>query len=646
MSLDSILAKDNIFSQGGIVHRTKEGVHVYDFAKSMDMRHAHDAYPIWLCPNGSIYFESFTEHPEAAAITELLIAIAEPVSRPQLMHHYKITVYSFYGACATGLRADTIKMKLRKYSKNGIPENVERFIDQCAENYGRASLVLQRNRVYIQAYDIDTYNRLRRDKLIGSIVGNANVDIMDESGDRKLKKRKYVPPLELPIDSMEKVKQRALEIDIPLLEEYDFKRDVFNASLGIEKRKEIKVRPYQEKSLSLMFRKGTSRSGVVVLPCGAGKTCVGIMACSRVSKSCMVLCSGGVAVNQWRQSYFDFTTVRRKNVVRFTADMKEDLPSGACVCITTYAMLTFSGERTLETQRILKQISEREWGLLVLDEVHVVPAQIFRTALKYVHCHSKLGLTATLVREDDKISDINFLIGPKLYEANWMNLTENGYLAKVLCSEVRCKMARMVHATYLEASTNQERDDCYALNPNKFQVCKLLMEHHRNQGDKILIFADSVKAVLTYAEELHVHNMYGKTTEYEREELFRRFKGRDLYDKKEEIFALVISKIGDVAIDLPEANIIIQVSSHFASRRQEAQRLGRILRPQLGQTTAGYTSYFYSLVSEDTKEMYYASKRQQYLVNQGYTYKVVNDCQILGMETVIRAKTKAHAGET
>lgn len=282
-------------------------------------------------------------------------------------------------------------------------------------------------------------------------------------------------------------------------------------------------------------------------------------------------------------------------------------------------MICYSGQRADEATPIIEAIKSREWGLLLLDEVHVAPASKFRTVLNIVNAHCKLGLTATLVREDDLIHDLNFLIGPKLYEANWMDLTQQGYLANVQCAEVWCPMTAEFFREYLKPNLPLRRQQLlYILNPNKFRICEFLTRYHEDKGDKVIIFSDDVIGLTRYCEALGRPYIYGGTSEQERRKILTSFKTHSLVN------CIGLSKVGDTALDIPEANVIIQVSSHFGARRQEAQRLGRILRPKANQT-GGFNAFFYTLVSTDTREMYFSSKRQQYLIDQGYTFKVVQD---------------------
>lgn len=271
---------------------------------------------------------------------------------------------------------------------------------------------------------------------------------------------------------------------------------------------------------------------------------------------------------------------------------------------------------------MLDELKNQEWGLLLLDEVHVVPANVFRRVIGVIKAHCKLGLTATLLREDEKIGDINFLIGPKLYEANWLDLQRDNYLATVQCAEVWCPMTREFYAEYLTVSP-AKRKLLYAMNPNKFRMCEYLVRFHEARGDKVIIFADNIFALRMYALRLNRPFIYGPTTQTERLRIL------DNFQHNPQLSTILMSAVGDTSLDVPCANVLIQVSSHYGSRRQEAQRLGRILRPKPN-PGQNFNAFFYSLVSTDTQEMYYSSKRQQFLIDQGYAFKIIT--QLDGMD--------------
>ena len=264
-------------------------------------------------------------------------------------------------------------------------------------------------------------------------------------------------------------------------------------------------------------------------------------------------------------------------------------------------------------------LTGQEWGLMILDEVHVVPASMFRKVTHSIATHSKLGLTATLLREDDKIKDLNFLIGPKLYEANWMELAEQGHIAKVQCAEVWCPMTTEFYQEYLREKS-RKRNLLFIMNPRKFQACQFLINYHEKRGDKVIVFSDNTYALKKYALALNKAFIYAETPQAERLRLLENFQ------HNEQVNTIFLSKVGDTSLDLPEATCLIQISSHYGSRRQEAQRLGRILRAKR-RNDEGFNAFFYSLVSKDTQEMYYSSKRQAFLVDQGYAFKVITHLQ-------------------
>jgi len=407
-----------------------------------------------------------------------------------------------------------------------------------------------------------------------------------------------------------------------------------NKDIAIDLKPSTLLRPYQEKSLRKMFGNGRARSGVIVLPCGAGKTLVGVTAACTVRKKCLVLCTSGVSVEQWRSQFKMWAHIDDKRICRFTSDTK-DKPVDCEIAITTYSMVAHSTKRSYESNMIMNFLKETEWGMMLLDEVHTIPAKQFRRVLTIVNAHCKLGLTATLVREDDKIADLNFLIGPKLYEANWMELQDNGYLARVQCAEVWCPMSPEFYREYLDLSS-RKRNLLYVMNPNKFRACEFLIRYHERRNDKIIVFSDNVFALRHYAVKLNKPFIYGPTSQGERLHIIQNFVHNPLVN------TIFISKVGDTSFDMPEANVLIQISSHGGSRRQEAQRLGRILRAKKNMSAEEYNAFFYTLVSADTEEMYFSNKRQRFLVNQGYKYKVITKLEGMDEEELAYSDKREH----
>ena len=300
-----------------------------------------------------------------------------------------------------------------------------------------------------------------------------------------------VHSFEIKSDDIELVKRRCNELEYPMLEEYDFHNDTRNPNLDIDLKPVTVIRPYQEKSLSKMFGNGRARSGIIVLPCGAGKTLVGITAACTIKKSVLVLCTSSVSVMQWKQQFMQWSNTNDSQISVFTADQKEKFGGASGIVVSTYSMVANTRNRSHESQKMMDFLTSREWGFILLDEVHVVPAAMFRRVVTTIKAHSKLGLTATLVREDDKIDDLNFLIGPKLYEANWLDLAAKGHIANVQCAEVWCPMVPSFYREYLR-ERSRKRMLLYSMNPHKFQACQFLINFHEDRGDKIIVFSDCV----------------------------------------------------------------------------------------------------------------------------------------------------------
>ncbi|KAI0145710.1 DNA repair helicase RAD25 [Hypoxylon sp. NC0597] len=625
--------------------------------------------PIWIDPQrGRIILENFS--PLAEQAKDFLITVAEPLSRPTFIHEYALTSHSLYAAVSVGLQPRDIINTLERFSKTPVPESITSFIGSCASSYGKVKLVIKDTKYFVESSDPEVLQKLLKDPVIGPcrvqgtetvtsapsmgglvIPGTSNAAGVQQAQIKKDEKtqletaegtkdqnpydalredddddnQEAVHAFEIRDDTIEIVQKRALDIQYPMLEEYDFRNDDKNANLEIDLRPATQIRSYQEKSLSKMFGNGRAKSGIIVLPCGAGKTLVGITAACTIKKGTIVLCTSTMSANQWRNEFLKWSNIRPEDITLFTSDHKSKFPGNTGIIVTTYPMVTSSGKkRAHDSEKIMRFLRENEWGLMILDEVHVVPANIFRKVSHSIKSHAKLGLTATLLREDDKISDLNFLIGPKLYEANWMELSEQGHIAKVQCAEVWCPMTSEFFDEFNRQKKNRGlQQNLYVMNPRKIQACQFLIDYHEKRGDKIIVFSDNVYALKKIATALGKAYICGSTSNAERMIVLDNFMHNP------QIKTIFLSKIGDTSLDLPEATCLIQISSHYGSRRQEAQRLGRILRAKR-RSDEGFNAFFYSLVSRDTPEMYYSTKRQAFLVDQGYSFKVIT--QLTGME--------------
>ncbi|WPH03876.1 Hypothetical protein R9X50_00675900 [Acrodontium crateriforme] len=636
----------------------------------------HHLRPLWISAhNGRVVLETFS--PSFKQAQNFLINIAEPQSRTTNMHEYTISPHSLFAAVSVGLTESDIVRQLDLFSKTQVPQGILDFVHQVTESFGKVRLVLKNNRYFVESNDASVLQMLLRDPVISAtrveqsdelhtekaakmtglvIPGTKEAadnreaaahqqqqrqargeddeeDSDDEYGGREAEKDMsdllreeeddddeidQVHSFEIDGERIQVVQEHCnVKLNLPLTEEYDFRADMQNPNLDIDLRPNTQIRYYQEHALSKMFGNGRARSGIIVLPCGAGKTLVGITASCTVKKSVIVLCTSAMSAGQWKMEFLKWSNVNPDDVVIFTSNEKGRIPPRATVVICTYSMVTQSTRRAHDSQKTMDQITGREWGLMVLDEVHVVPAEMFRRVTERIRTHSKLGLTATLLREDDKIKDLNFLIGPKLYEANWLQLSEEGHIARVQCAEVWCPMTADFYTEYLKSpGSGNRRSLLSTMNPRKIQACQFLIDFHERRGDKVIVFSDNVYALKQYAEGLKKPYIYGDTSQRERELVLANFQHNDA------VSTIFLSKIGDTSLDLPEATCLIQISSHYGSRRQEAQRLGRILRAKR-RNDEGFNAFFYSLVSKDTNEMYYSSKRQAFLVDQGYAFKVI-----------------------
>ncbi|KAL2711602.1 hypothetical protein V1478_018623 [Vespula squamosa] len=653
-----------------------------DYRSQMTLKPDCESRPLWVAPNGHIFLESFS--PVYKHAHDFLIAISEPVCRPEHIHEYKLTAYSLYAAVSVGLQTHDIIEYLKRLSKTSIPNGIIEFIKLCTLSYGKVKLVLKRNKYFVESPFPEVLQTLLKDPVIQQCRLRKNVDdfekdeittniqnktknirfgakplpsaqavtakqaapetkvdqtpsemaaipedittfyekIDKEDEDEEEEQELKTVSFEVNQEKIEVIQKRCIELEYPLLAEYDFRNDNVNPDINIDLKPSAVLRPYQEKSLRKMFGNGRARSGVIVLPCGAGKSLVGVTACCTVRKRALVLCNSGVSVEQWKQQFKMWSTADDSMICRFTSEAK-DKPMGCGILITTYSMITHTQKRSWEAEQTMRWLQEQEWGIMVLDEVHTIPAKMFRRVLTIVQSHCKLGLTATLLREDDKIADLNFLIGPKLYEANWLELQKRGFIARVQCAEVWCPMTPEFYREYLGCKTNRKLL-LYVMNPNKFRSCQYLIRYHERRGDKTIVFSDNVFALKHYAIKMNKPYIYGPTSQNERIQILQNFK----FNTK--VNTIFVSKVADTSFDLPEANVLIQISSHGGSRRQEAQRLGRILRAKKGAIAEEYNAFFYTLVSQDTMEMNYSRKRQRFLVNQGYAYKVIT--KLAGMD--------------
>jgi DNA excision repair protein ERCC-3 len=366
------------------------------------------------------------------------------------------------------------------------------------------------------------------------------------------------------------------------------------------------LRKYQIEAVDAFHMHGSNYggSGVVVLPCGAGKTMVGMGAIEALQTQTLVLTTNTVALRQWRNELLEKTTLTEDQIGEYSGDLKEIRP----ITIATYQILTY--RKTKDSPFVhFSLFDEGNWGLIIYDEVHLLPAPVFR-ATASLQARRRLGLTATLVREDAREDDVFSLIGPKKYDVPWKVLEKQGWIAQAVCTEIRVRLPEEERFRYA-ISNKRDKFRIASTNPVKDSLCETLIERH--QEDNVLVIGQYLDQLRLLTKRFKAPLITGRTSTRERERLYGAFRNG-------EIKLLIVSKVANFAIDLPDANVAIQVSGTFGSRQEEAQRLGRILRPKGN----GGVARFYSLVSRDTCDQDYSVKRQLFLTEQGYRYEIVN----------------------
>jgi len=607
------------------------------------------------CPR--IILETFTDYYKE--IVEFLVAIGEPIVRTKNFQEYELNTFSLYSAASRGIDTDEIIEILEKISKNYLQEELKKFIIDKTRTYGMARLILKNNRYFIKCRDSIIMNKLRTIQEVAQshrklLEEKKNIKPMDiEENNNNNENKEDIPNegkdfLEIYNGDFGIVRDACQRENYPLLEEFDFKAHK-GLELKITPKFKSPIRSYQEKALNIMCNNGLARSGIIVLPCGAGKTLVGILAICTIKRNTIIICNNNVAVQQWYNEINDWVNIsggsKERNVVcRFTSNRKYQDPlwnaeTEAGILITSYTMISCKKKRNPKVQEYLDILQKKiDWGLMIIDEVQLLPAETFSEIVKTKYkSHCKLGLTATLVREDNKIKDLHFLIGPKHYEANWLDLQKEGFLARVKCTEIWCEMHPKFYEIYLTNPNSEKKKVLYVSNPIKYLATLILLEKHK--GEKIIIFSDNLFTINQYDKflqerilrnsrnnantninqndiSLNYRRIDGDTNPSNRDKFLKEFKNNN------KVNILLMTKVGDISIDIPNASVIIQVSSHFGSRMQEAQRFGRILRPKKD-ALSEYNAFFYTIVSKNTEEMAYSNKRHRFLVDQGYYFNVV-----------------------
>ena len=537
--------------------------------------------------NGPRYEESRDE----------LARFAELEKSPEHIHTYRITPLSLWNAAALGLSAPEIHQTLETFSKYDIPQNVSVEISEIMGRYGRLELTKVGEDLVLSTDE---------PHLLVEVIRNKNVIpfLKDQIDDTSIR-----------IDPFYRghLKQALTKIGFPIR---DLAGYLPGTPLVIETRditlsqQPFSLRDYQREAASIFYAGGGPEggSGTIVLPCGAGKTIVGIALLERYQCQALILTTNITASRQWKQELLDKTTLREDQIGEYSGERKEIRP----ITVATYQILTYRKKKGGPFPHF-GIFNQGNWGLIIYDEVHLLPAPVFRFTAE-IQSRRRLGLTATLVREDGLETDVFSLIGPKRYDVPWRELETQGWIATAECLEVRIPLPDHMRMEYAVAG-GRMKFRISSENPDKIGIVRELIERHKN--DQILVIGQYLDQLEALAEELDAPIIQGKTPNDERDELYQKFRTGKLS-------LMIVSKVANFAVDLPDANVAIQVSGTFGSRQEEAQRLGRILRPKSGENLA----HFYTLVTKDTREQEFARNRQMFLTEQGYRYAILDSTDL------------------
>ena len=529
------------------------------------------------------------EHSRYVECRDFLVQFAELVKSPEFIHTYKVTPLSLWNAAALEIPVQGIHSGLEAFAKYPIPTNVLTDIRDWHASYGK--LILRQDsaeRLLLQVEEARILERLLHDNALSSFwLAHSDSGIQVAASERGNLKHALVKAGYPVKDLCGYLSGKALEVNLRQTD-----------SQG----RSFALRDYQQEAVDTFYQAGreTGGNGIIVLPCGSGKTIIGLGVISWISNHTLIVTTNNVSVHQWRNELLDKTQIKAEQIGEYTGINKVIRP----ITITTYQMLTYRKSKDCPMQN-LDLFTLHDWGLIIYDEVHLLPAPVFR-ATTNIQAKRRLGLTATLVREDGKEDDVFALIGPKRYDIPWKTLESRGFIAEAFCTEYRLALPPEEEHRYAHAQ-KRERFRVAAENSNKIDLVQRLLQHHAQ--DSVLIIGQYISQLQALAKRLNCPLITGKTKHAEREQLYTLFK-------KGAIDVLLVSKVANFAVDLPDANVLIQVSGTFGSRQEEAQRLGRILRPK------HRNSFFYTLVSKGTDEQRFNLNRQLFLVEQGYRYQI------------------------
>jgi len=533
------------------------------------------------------------DHPRYEEARDALARFAELEKSPEHVHTYRISPLSLWNAASSGMTVAEVIASLEKHAKYDVPKNITTEVEDVMGRYGRIKLE-------------------RAEGIAGLVLSATDDALVAEIGRqrtvmpyllRKLDARRYeVAPAHRGL-----VKQALIKVGYPV---EDLAGYMDGAALPMAFREKtasgrpFQLRDYQRAAVDSFYASGSARggSGILVLPCGAGKTVIGIGTMVRYQMQALIVCTNITAARQWRSEILDKTTILPDQIGEYSGESKLIRP----VTIATYQILTYRKEKG-DVFIHFDVFNRQDWGIIMYDEVHLLPAPVFR-AVAEIQAKRRLGLTATLVREDGREDDVFSLIGPKRYDVPWKDLERRGWIAKGICTEIRVGLDSERKFEYA-VSEDRQKFRLASTNPKKLEVIPGILARHA--GESVLVIGQYLDQLDKISYEFKAPIITGKTPNKQREKLYGEFK-------QGLIRLLIVSKVANFAVDLPEASVAIQVSGTFGSRQEEAQRLGRVLRPKSGDNLA----YFYSLVTRDTKEQDFAFNRQLFLTEEGYRYEI------------------------
>ena len=589
------------------------------------------------------------DNPQYTDARDVLARFTELEKSPEYVHTYRVTPLSLWNAAAAGLTAQAILDDLERFSKYPLPDNIKIDIADSISRYGRIKIVIDQGRMLLISDDYTLMEEISRHKMFAPLV------------------KARLGPTTFEIDPAQRghVKRVLVQIGFPA---EDLAGYVDGDALPFEMRgigavtgDPFSVRAYQDEAAEVYWAGGSAAggSGVIVLPCGAGKTIVGMAAMQRTQCATLILCPNTIAVRQWIRELLDKTTLTEDQIGEYTGLKKEVRP----VTVTTYQVLTYRPRKAkvsgppapfigdanalpppsapedddapaskvkapvvVAEYPHMQLFTTLDWGLIIYDEVHLLPAPVFRITAE-IQARRRLGLTATLVREDGREGEVFSLVGPKKYDVPWKDLERQGWIATAECHEVRVTLDEDDRMEY--AVTDQDTKYRFAAtNRKKEQIISMLTQKHRE--DSVLIIGQFLNQLARIGERVGAPVITGEMPVRQRELLYAQFRDG-------QINTLVLSKVGNFSIDLPDANVLIQVSGMFGSRQEEAQRLGRVLRPKQN----GLLAHFYSIVTRDTLDQEFAARRQLFLTEQGYHYDIFYEEEVPAFQPAVIATNAA-----